>query len=112
MRIKLKTKIAKWLVKCAKHIDPNSQPYSPDSNVTECIHLSMQTKSVEKICAQINYSHIFSDCPIEQFEKNYVLPEIADKIAEGLLSQGYIEVERTDDTHGCQWNATLYVVKL
>lgn len=72
----------------------------------------MQTKSIERICAQINYSHKFLDCTTEQFEREFVLPEIAMKIADGLLSQGYIAVERNDDCYTRQWNAKLYVVKM
>ena len=112
MKLNLKTKLAAWLVKCAEHLDPHSKLYSPFSNVVDPIQISSQSHTIERMCVQINYSHKFLDCATEQFESDYVLPEIANKIAKELLKQGYIKVERFDNSHDRQWNAQLYVAKM
>lgn len=112
MKLNLKTKLAAWLVKCAEHLDPHSKLYSPYTNTIEAVHFPVQTKSIEQVCAQISYSHKFLDCATEQFEKDCVLPEIADRIADSLLAHGYIKVERIDNHRDIQWNAKLHVVQM
>lgn len=110
--LNIRTKLAMWLSKCARRIDPQGYQHYPLPNTPEPILFSPQVKSVERIMAQISYSRTHLNKAPEQFEENYILPEIAEKIADELLECGFVKVEPIDTPYERQWIATLYVVKV